>query len=279
MFAPTWAFAMLMSQTFAAEPVSPTPAREFRDVEYAQAGGASLRLDGYVPAGQTPVPAALIVHGGGWVRGDRRANVEPLFQPLAEAGFAWFSISYTLAANPLQVGEAVSDVEAAMRYLRAHAKDYRIDPERLVLVGESAGGQLASMAALGSAGGSFVKAVVAIYTPTDLVALARTSAYIPENIRKQLNGTPWEKLILARLGQLSPIGAVRAGMPPFLFIHGDADPVVPIAQSKAMCDQMQTVGAACELITVPGGGHGLRRWDASTPYRQQMVEWLQQQLR
>ena len=270
---------MLMSQTLSAQPVSPTPAREFRDVEYAQAGGASLRLDGYVPAGQSPVPAALIVHGGGWVRGDRRANVEPLFQPLAEAGFAWFSISYTLAANPFQVGEAVSDVEAAMRYLRTHAKEYRLDPERLVLVGESAGGQLASMAALGSASGSFVKAVVAIYTPTDLVTLARTSSYIPENIRKQLNGTPWEKLILARLGQLSPIGAVRAGMPPFLFIHGDADPVVPIAQSKAMCDQMQTVGASCKLITVPGGGHGLLRWEASTPYRQQMVEWLQQQLR
>jgi acetyl esterase len=266
-----------MSQTIFA-----APPRQLHDVEYAQSAGMSLQMDASIPATGTPSPAAIIVHGGGWVRGDRRANVEPLFKPLSDAGFAWFSISYTLAQNPLQVGDAVTDVEAAIRFIRGHAAEYNIDPNRIALIGESAGGQLAAMAALGKTAGDGIKAVVAIYTPTDLVALARNSNYIPEGIRRQLNGTPWERLLLARLGQLSPIESVRKDMPPFLFIHGDADPLVPIDQSRLMCERMKSVGASCKLITVPGGGHGLRWWEGSEtkadPYKRQMVEWLQQQL-
>jgi acetyl esterase len=278
MHAPIWALlsiVMLSSQSLPA-----APPRLLHDVEYTQSAGLSLRFDAAVPASGDPVPAAIIVHGGGWMRGDRRTNVEPLFKPLTDAGFGWFSISYTLASNPLQVGDAVSDVEAAIRFIRSRAAEYRIDPDRIVLVGESAGGQLAAMAALGKDAG--IKAVVAIYTPTDLVTLARTSTYIPDAIRRQLNGTVWEQLILARLGRLSPVGAIRKDMPPFLFIHGDADRVVPITQSKAMCEQMQAVGAACKLFTVPGGGHGLRWWEGSEakadPYKREMVRWLREQL-
>src|SRR5271163_4665227 len=71
------------------------------DVEYARPGGLSLRLDAVIPEGPGPFPAAVIVHGGGWVRGDRRIDVAPLFQPLEDAGIAWFSISYRLATNVL----------------------------------------------------------------------------------------------------------------------------------------------------------------------------------
>ncbi len=283
MSAPTWApllipIALFMTQTIG----SAAPALQLRDVEYAQSAGLSLRFDASIPAvNSAPVPAAIIVHGGGWVRGDRRSNVEPLFKPLADAGFAWFSISYTLAANPIMIGSAVSDVEAAISFIRSHAAEYRIDPERIFLVGESAGGQLAAMAALGTAAGTHVKALVAIYTPTDLVALARTSTLIPDGVRRQINGTPFEKLILARLGQLSPILAVRKDMPPVLFIHGDADQVVPIDQSQAMCARMKVVGASCQLFTVPGGGHGIRWWESvpqrSEPYKREMVRWLQEQ--
>jgi acetyl esterase len=279
---PSWAFvvipiAMLMNQTnLKAEP------RQLRDVEYAQSAGSSLSFDASIPDTGTLAPAAIIVHGGGWVRGDRRTNVEPLFKPLADAGFAWFSISYTLATDPFQVGAAVSDVEAAIRFIRSHAAEYHVDVNRIVMIGESAGGQLAAMAALGKSAGNSIKAVVALYTPTDLVAMARNSSLIPEGIRKHLNGTPWEGLILARLGQLSPISAVHKGMPPFLFIHGDNDQVVPIGQSRAMCESMKAMGAACKLVVVPGGGHGLRWWEnsptKSEPYKREMVQWLQQQL-
>ncbi len=266
-----------MSQTLYA-----APPRLIRDLEYAQSAGGNLRFDAYIPASSAVTPAVIIVHGGGWVRGDRRTNVEPLFQPLADAGFAWFSISYTLASSPMDFGSAVADVEAAVRFIRSRAADYHIDPDRIALIGESAGGQLAAMAALGSTTGANVKAVVAIYTPTDLVSLARTSPMIPDGIRKQLNGTVWANLLLARLGQLSPIQAIRPGMPPFLLIHGDADPLVPIDQSRAMCERMKAAGAACQLFTVPGGGHGIRAWESSParsePYKREMVDWLRQHL-
>lgn len=263
-------FAILMSHTLQA-----APPRQLRDLAYAESLAGSLRFDASLPAGDGLAPAVIIVHGGGWVRGDRRTNVEPLFQPLSDAGFAWFSISYSLAANPLEVGTAVTDVEAAIRFIRAHAAEYRIDPDRIALIGESAGGQLASMAALGRDSG--IKAVVAFYTPTDMVALARTSPLIPDGIRKQMTGTVWASLILARLGQMSPVQAIHKNMPPFLLIHGDQDPMVPLSQSTAMCEQMNTVGVACRLITVPGAGHGLRRWEPAA-YQREMVNWLRERL-
>ena len=135
-----------------------------RDVEYSRAEGLSLRLDASIPDGTGPFPAAIIVHGGGWVRGDRKYDVAPLFKPLADAGFAWFSIDYRLASDPLHFGIAVNDVEAAIRFVKERAQDYRIDADRIALIGESAGGQLAGMAALNNARGTSVKAVVAIYS-------------------------------------------------------------------------------------------------------------------
>ncbi len=258
------------------------PAQVHRDVEYTQAEGKSLRLDASIPEGSGPFPVAIIVHGGGWVRGDKAIDVAPLFKPLSDAGIAWFSINYRLATDPLRFGVAVNDVEEAIRFVKAHAGEYRIDPARIALIGESAGGQLAGMAALNNAPGTSVKAVVAIYSPTDLVALIKTSELIPSQIRNSLQGTPFEAILLARLSQLSPIEKVRAGMPPFLMIHGTADPLVPLAQSIAMCNRMQAVGAPCELFRVPGVGHGIRYWESdpatAQPYKLEMIRWLQDQL-
>jgi alpha-L-fucosidase 2 len=253
-----------------------------KDIEYSRAEGMSLRLDASTPDGDGPFPAAILVHGGGWVRGDRKIDVAPLFKPLSDAGIAWFSISYRLASDPLHFGVAINDVEAAIRFVKDHAAEYRIDPDRIALIGESAGGQLAGMAALNNAPGTSVQAVVALYTPTDLVALLKSSDLIPTSIRETLQGTPFEGLLLARLAQLSPISKVRPGMPPFLMIHGTADPLVPIEQSRAMCGKMTSVGAGCELFTVPGAGHGMRRWEGnpemSEPYKKEMIRWLLEQL-
>jgi acetyl esterase len=252
------------------------------DIEYSRAEGTSLRLDASIPEGSGPFPAAIIVHGGGWVRGDKRIDVAPLFKPLSDAGIAWFSINYRLAGDPLHFGVAVHDVEAAIRFVKENTGEYRIDPDRLALIGESAGGQLAGMAALNGAPGTSVKAVVAMYAPTDLVALLKDSELIPLSIRDSVKGTPFEGLLLARLAQLSPIEKVRSGMPPFLMIHGTADPLVPFAQSRAMCSRMQSVGANCDLFKVPGAGHGMRRWEGnpeiSEPYKREMIHWLLEQL-
>jgi acetyl esterase len=250
-----------------------------QNIEYGRAGNVSLRLDASVPPGPGPFPAAIIVHGGGWVSGDRHYSVQPLFRPLTDAGFAWFSISYRLAENAAFFGQAVGDVEQAIRYVRAHASEYNVDPARIALVGESAGAQLASMAALGREGRN-IKAVVSLYGPSDLVTLARTSKQIPESLRRSVQGTPFENLLLGGLAQLSPINHVSAEMPPFLLIHGTSDSLVPFAQSINFCDKARQAGGACEIYPVNGGGHGIRWWESEhlTGYKQHMVEWLERQL-
>lgn len=262
---------------------TPTPARQLRDIEYSRVDGTALFLDASLPASTAPTAAVIIVHGGGWVRGDRRIDVQPLFKPLSDAGFAWFSIDYRLATDVTQFGVAIDDVENAVRFVRSHAAEYNIDPNRLALLGESAGGQLAAMAALRAQPDAAVKAVVAFYTPTDLVSLFRNSTFIPAQIRNSVRGTPFENLVLAGLAQLSPIENVRRDMPPFLFIHGTADSLVPFTQSTEMCARMKQAGASCEVVPVAGAGHGIRWWSTSLHredggYKQKMIQWLRQEL-
>ena len=102
------------------------------NIEYGRAGDFSLRMDAHIPNGAGRFPAAIIVHGGGWVRGDRRVGVEPLFRPLSDSGFAWFSISYRLANDitgsnvrdiPISLfqGGAIQDVRQAIAHVKARA--------------------------------------------------------------------------------------------------------------------------------------------------------------
>jgi len=261
----------------------------FENIEYGRAGDYSLRMDAQVPEGQGLFPVVILVHGGAWVAGDRKRTVEPLFEPLSGAGFAWFSISYRLAndifgngvGSVVTLGTAIDDVRQAVAFVKKHAADYRVDPNRIALIGESAGGQLASMAALKPGPDGAVRAVVAFYTPSDLVNLVRTSNRIPDSIRRAVKGTPFEDLLLAGLRDLSPINWVREDSPPFLLIHGTADPVVPYEQSKTMCERIRDAGATCDLYSVKGAGHGIRGWESASlsMYKNQMIRWLDKELR
>lgn len=272
--------------------------KTYSDVEFSRPGGYSLKLDAHVPEGDGPFPAIVIVHGGAWVAGDRRRSVEPLFEPLSEAGFAWFSISYrlanmadpkstpTIAASMALLGGAIEDVRAAVAYVRANASDYNVDPHRVALIGESAGAQLAAMAALkpgrDTRGQDAVQAVVAFYCPSDLVTLVQTMPLIPDSVRNAVKGTPFEQILVAYLRELSPIHWVREDAPPFLLIHGTADQIVPFQQSVDLCAAMQKAGSTCELYSVKGVGHGLRRWESdkgTTAYTVRMVSWLTQELK
>jgi acetyl esterase len=236
-----------------------------RDIEYSRAGGQSLRLDLFRPDGPGPFPAAILAHGGGWVAGDRARNLEPLFAPLVAAGFACLPVSYRLATDIAMLGAGIDDVAEAVRFARANAADLGIDPARIVLIGESAGGQLAAMAALRDPSLA-VQSVVAFYAPWDLERIASQSMYLPEPYRKALS--------LVR--HLSPIHHVRAGAPPFLLIHGDNDMLVPFEQSREMCRAVRRVGGQADLIAVRGGGHGVRRWEAAglTGYKRLMTDWM-----
>jgi len=204
-----------------------------------------LQLDALIPEGAGPFPAAIVVHGGGWVTGDRRWKVEPLFAPLIEAGFACLSISYRLATQVAMFG-AVEDVEMAVRYVKAHAVEFRIVAGKVALLAESAGGQLAAMAILRKS--EAVKAAVLLYTPMDLERLASRSDIIPEPLRRASQGAPWQGLVSAHLRELSPIHHVRSRMPPFLLIHGTADALAPFEQSREMCKAVRKTGSRCDLL-------------------------------
>jgi acetyl esterase len=272
-----------MSLALGASPPAQHAGERIKSVEYTRVAGVPLYLDAQIPEGSGPFPAVIIVHGGGWVRGDRLTEVQPLFEPLAKAGFAWFSIDYRLSDDWTQFGAAIEDVENAVRFVKAHAAQYRVDPGRIALVGESAGGQLAGMAALSANADTRVNAMVALYTPTDLVDLAKNSTLVPQQLRNSFRGTPFELLMMARLRQLSPLYNVKPDAPPFLLIHGTSDRLVPFAQSQAMCNRMKASGASCELFPVAGGGHGIRWWEGSRPdqsaaYKQKIVSWLKAHL-
>jgi acetyl esterase/lipase len=112
-----------------------------KDIEYGRPDGKPLLLDLHVPDGPGPFPAAILVHGGGFDEGSKSTNVRPLFDVLASAGFAWFSIDYRLAPE-FRFPQAIADVNSVIRWVKAGAAMYRVDVSKIALIGESAGGFL-----------------------------------------------------------------------------------------------------------------------------------------
>ena len=249
------------------------PGRSLQNIEYAKVKGTALLLDAHLPASEKATDAVIIVHGGGWVRGDRVTDVKPLFALLSDADIAWFSIDYRLAKGIIDFGVAVDDVQAAIRFVKARSGEYNINPDRLAIVGESAGGQLAAMAIL--KGGSAVKvnAFVGFYTPSDLVTLLKEADYLPADLRRFAVGTPWERLVMSQVKKLSPLQNLAPCMPPTLLIHGTADPLVPFSQSINLAARINQEGGRCELYPVPGAGHGIRWWNNQS-YKAKLVDWL-----
>src|ERR1700704_6345549 len=105
-------------------------ASDQKDVEYARPGGKPQLLDLHVPDGPGPFPAAVLIHGGGFDEGSKSTNCRPLFEPLANAGFAWFSIDYRLAPE-FHFPEAIADVNSAIRWVKANADKYRVDVSKM----------------------------------------------------------------------------------------------------------------------------------------------------
>ncbi len=127
--------------------LAPALAEVRMDVEYARRGDLSLKLDAHVPEGKGPFPAVILVHGGGWEEGEKAGIfVAPLLPVLDRSGLAWFTIDYRLAPK-YTYPAPVEDVQDAIRWVKKHAKEYRVDPNRIVLMGESAGGHLVALIA------------------------------------------------------------------------------------------------------------------------------------
>jgi alpha-L-fucosidase 2 len=260
-----------------------------KDVEYARPGGRPVLLDLHVPDGPGPFPAAILIHGGGFDEGSKSTNVRPLFDVLADAGYAWFSIDYRMAPEFRQP-QASEDVSSAIKWVKANAAKYHVDVAKIALIGESAGGYLVNYAGTHETPETRVRAVVDIYGPVDYGKLAEERRDHPERFnmatinRHAANGggihffgaVQLDAAGLAKLHAASPIFAVHKGMPPFLCIHGNKDDQVSYEQSPMMCAAMKNVGAGCEVVTVEGGGHGMGGWKAPEQqhWKAEMIAWL-----
>ncbi|HKQ76423.1 MAG TPA: pectinesterase family protein [Blastocatellia bacterium] len=251
-----------------------------RDIEYAQPGGESLKLDAFTPAGLGPFPAVIFVHGGGWSAGDKTGGNDPLFAPLARKGIAWFTINYRLAPKH-HYPAPVDDVHAAIIWVKAHAQEFNIDPNRLALVGESAGGQLVAQAAAMANNDTRVAAVVPFYAPVDFIADMERRGGLSVSMRGLFGRAEAkaDETTLQLLREASPINHVRAGLPSFLLVHGTGDMSVLYNWSPQFQSKLKDAGVPCDLITIPDGVHGMSRWEIIAPdYKEKVADWLAQKL-
>ena len=255
-----------------------------KDIEYGRAGGERLLLDAHSPDGAGPFPVAILVHGGGWSGGDKSgsnrpgdgADISPWFETLSAANYTWFSINYRLAPKH-RWPDCLDDLNTAIRWVKAHAAEFKGDSSRIVLFGHSAGGHLVMYAATEKNPATRVQAVVGFAPVTDLVSDSERRGGLSPSLQNLFN-LPKEITDDARrtLQDVSPLDHVHAAMPPILIVHGDADKTVPLAQSTAFIAKLKEAGVPAELITRKGVPHSLvagEKVDAT--YQKIMLEWLQ----
>ncbi len=248
----------------------PEGTRAFHNVAYVPFGHERQKLDLYLPA-QTSrsLPLIIWIHGGAWREGSK-SNCPAL--PFVARGYAVASVNYRLSQHAVFPAQ-IEDCKAAVRWLRAHAKEYQLDPERFGAWGSSAGGHLVAL--LGTTGdtkefdrgpnlevSSRVQAVVDFFGPTDLLRMdaqsgpnSRMKHDAPDSPESQLiGGTLRENK--EKANRANPIAYVSKDDPPMLLVHGDADPLVPHQQSEELYAALQKAGVEATLHIVKGGGHG-----------------------
>jgi acetyl esterase/lipase len=252
------------------------------DQTYAQYGSRCLKLDMYLPALQAArgVPVVVLVHGGGWSSGYRSEFV-PMAVRLAQRGYAAVTISYRLSGEAAYPA-AIHDARAAVRWVREHAKQYHLDPQRIALAGGSAGGQIASLAGVtghldqfdpGAASSSVSSAVQAIVNIDGLSDFTSETARANEDdpakkvtsAGKWLGGRYSEKADVWH--EASPIQYVRAGMPPILFIDS-SKPRFAVGRDD-MVAKMNAVGVANQITFVADTPHSFWLFD---PWLQPTVD-------
>jgi acetyl esterase/lipase len=244
------------------------------NVTYGKAGDTELKLDLAVPAGDGPFPAIVFIHGGGWYQG-RRQGYSNQIRKAAKRGYVAATITYRLmkfdiknkeTAKALPIFPAqVHDAKASIRWVRANAKKYHIDPNRIGVTGGSAGGHLSLLVGLADASAkmegksgnpkqsSRVQAVVNVFGPTEMASGHDTSS-VAWIYRLFMGGKPDQVPLAYKLS--SPVNYVSKDDPPVLTLHGDQDTLVPIAQATLLDKKMKAAGADHTLMIFKGQGHG-----------------------
>jgi acetyl esterase/lipase len=243
----------------------PAGVRRLRDLEYVPGGHERQKLDLYLPEkAPGPLPIIVWVHGGGWKDGNkdwRRAV------PLVPKGYAVANINYRLSQHAVFPAQ-IEDCKAAVRWLRANAKKFGLDPDHIGAWGPSAGGHLVAL--LGTTGGikelegtggnldqsSRVQCVVDWFGPTDLATMGGRYDK-PDSSVARLIGGPVQKN-KEKAAKASPLHYVTKDAAPFLIMHGDQDDVVPLAQSVKLAEALKRAGVEVALQVYKGSGHGGR---------------------
>lgn len=256
------------------------------DIPYATVEQDTLRLDLARPAGAGPHPCVVLLHGGGWKFG-HRTDVAAWTRFLADRGFAAATVSYRLAPKnkwPAQI----EDAKTAVRFLRAKAKEYGIDPDRIGAMGWSAGGHLAALLGTTTKADGFdgplypgqssgVQCVVDFFGPADLSLFCESpgveAAYFKPFIGTALKDRP------EVYKKASPIEHVTKDAPPFLILHGTTDLIVPIIHSERLHEKLTKAGVQSELFTVKGGFHGLWNDDDNRSTTAATLAFLTKQLK
>jgi alpha-L-fucosidase 2 len=255
---------------------------------YGVADGQTLTMDYYAPKGDGRHPIAIIIHGGGYHGGDSRSGSEAYVADfLAPAGYAVFSINYRLAPK-YPYPYMVLDVERAVRYIRHNATRWNADPNKIALVGGSAGGYLSNMVGLLNAPGdpkatdpvdresARAQAVVSLYAQSSF-------EFVPLNadVHRLLDPLIAKKGEKEAIREASPITYVNKDDPPFLEILGDKDEYIPMTEATNLQAALHKVGVRCDIIRIPGGHHGTGGWNklpGVPDWEREMTEWLNARL-
>ncbi len=274
---PLAAALLLTPSGFAQEPEKGVPpgVRLHRDLAYIPDGDPAQKLDLYLPVTlpDKPLPLMVHIHGGGW----RAGNKFPCpVANYARLGYAVASVGYRFSQKAVFPAQ-IQDCQAAIRWLRAHAATHHLDPDRVGVVGGSAGGHLSALVGTTGGKGAFppigghtdssdrVQAVCDIYGPADFTTVVRQAGEDP-NVKNifafNTPSDPYSSLIGAPLDDtakaqaVSPVHYVSKDNPPFLILHGTHDALVPYAQSVQFEAALKAAGVPVWLQTLPGAGHG-----------------------
>jgi acetyl esterase/lipase len=255
----------------AAQPASPeanTGPIVYRDLPYVTNGHERQKLDLFVPKEGENLPLVIRIHGGAWLEGSKEGEWP---NDYLRFGYAVARINYRLSQHAIFPAQ-IEDCKAAVRYLRANAQKYNIDPNRFGVWGQSAGGHLVAL--LGTTGdvnefnvgenlsvSSRVQAVADYFGPTDLLQMEAHK--LPNTMQHNTADAPEAKLIGGpvqdnpeKTAKANPIVYITKDDTPFLIIHGDKDPLVPHHQSELLEEALKKAGVPVTFYTVKGGGHG-----------------------
>jgi len=258
------------------EPEIPETVEEIKDVEYKNVNGKSLQMDFYRPKNTTEtLPLLVFIHGGSWKSGNRSDYLVYLTS-FAEKGYMTATISYRLLRDSIYPA-AVEDVTDAVEWLFKNGENFRYDPDRIVLVGGSAGAHLAMLASYGwrsselqnysATSAHRIIAVVDIYGPADLTTdYARNQRLVNAFIGHSYD----EKPDLYR--EASPVSYLSSSCPPTLILHGTSDTLVPVSQSDTLKARLDALGVPCEYFRVPLWPHSMDMAKRVNDFSQKKME-------